>query len=291
MVAVAGDLSILQYEFAYFVNMMGQYSGYGDAEQLRDTAIKETAYFRTLVSKATEMGLTLSEDDMQTIDGMLTQMIPYYAMMAGVSEEEYVQGSFGVSLEEYSMLINDMMLCDRLTYELMEQADATDEETKALYENDPDRFNSVTVRHVLFLYEGTDEQNPRTQEESKKLAEETLERIKNGEDIGDLAAELTDDTASASTGGEYTFTHNDSFVDEFKDWAFEAEVGDTGIVETMYGYHVMQLDKKLTTFDDLKDDVAQAIKQDYVIALFDEWRNDPAYTVTIVNQELYDSVG
>jgi foldase protein PrsA len=286
---MAGSLPIKEYEFAYFINMMHQYSGWEGDEHIRDTALQETGYFRTLVAKADELGVALSDEDNQTIESMINEMIPYYAMMSGVGEDEYVQANFGVSLDEYTMLVSEMMLCDKLTSDLLEKAEASEEAAKARYELQPDHYNNVTVRHVLFLYEGADPEAARTKEESLSLAEDTLKRVQNGEDIGELAAELTDDTASAETGGEYSFTMEDPYVDEFKNWAFESNVGDTGIVETAYGYHVMQLDAKRTTFEELKDQALMEVKQDAVMELFNEWRSDPKYEIRVTNQERYES--
>ena len=51
----------------------------------------------------------------------------------------------------------------------------------------------------------------------------------------------TADTASASTGGLYeNINPGSNYVTSFKDWALEDhQPGDTGIVETEYGYHIM----------------------------------------------------
>ena len=57
-----------------------------------------------------------------------------------------------------------------------------------------------------------------------------------------LATELTDDTASAETGGLYeNVSPSSNYVAAFKEWALDdsRKAGDTGIVETEYGYHVM----------------------------------------------------
>lgn len=70
----------------------------------------------------------------------------------------------------------------------------------------------------------------------------------DAEYFGELAAELSDDTASATEGGLIEGLANDgTYVPEFEDWVFaegayagqERKVGTTGIIETEYGYHVM----------------------------------------------------
>ena len=63
--------------------------------------------------------------------------------------------------------------------------------------------------------------------------------------FGEMAAELSADTGSASNGGLYEgINKSTSFVQEFLDWCFAEgrQVGDSGVVDSSYGSHVMYLD-------------------------------------------------
>ena len=81
--------------------------------------------------------------------------------------------------------------------------------------------------------------------DAKTKAEELLNQWKSGEateeSFGTLAAINTADTGSADTGGLYENVKQGDMVTEFNDWCFDAarKAGDTGIVETTYGYHIM----------------------------------------------------
>lgn len=110
----------------------------------------------------------------------------------------------------------------------------------------------ANVRHLLVAFEGgTKDSNGKTtysDEEkaaAKAKAEELLEQWKSGDATEDSFAELvknnTADTASASTGGLYeNINPGSNYVENFKNWALEDhQPGDTGIVETEYGYHIM----------------------------------------------------
>lgn len=113
-------------------------------------------------------------------------------------------------------------------------------------------FPLSNVRHILAAFEGgtQDETTGVTtysDEEkaaAKKEAEELLAQWKAGDATEDsfaaLANEKSDD-GNGTTGGLYENIAPDStFVEPFKNWALEAhKPGDTGIVETQYGYHVM----------------------------------------------------
>ena len=120
----------------------------------------------------------------------------------------------------------------------------------------------VSVRHILFQVadeedtdsedEDTDsdseedEDTTHTDAEAKELAEDALKQWKDGDKTDDsfaeLATSLSEDTGSAEDGGLYEdITPTSSYVQEFLDWCFEdgRKAGDTGIIKTEYGYHVM----------------------------------------------------
>ncbi len=112
---------------------------------------------------------------------------------------------------------------------------------------------SADVRHILVQAETTDaDGNKLSNTEvtknfatAKTEADKILAEWKAGEateeSFSKLATEKTDDTASASTGGLYEDIKNDGqYVAEFTEWALAShKVGDTGIIKTTYGYHIM----------------------------------------------------
>ncbi len=115
----------------------------------------------------------------------------------------------------------------------------------------------VSVRQILFMVtddsdaDETETETGHTDKEAKKLAEDALKEWKDGdatdESFAALATELTEDTGSTETGGLYEdITEDSSYVEEFLEWCFEdgRKVGDTGIIKTEYGYHVMYLSSK-----------------------------------------------
>ena len=107
------------------------------------------------------------------------------------------------------------------------------------------------VRHILAKFEGgtTDENGTTTySDEEKAAAKETAEQIladwqageATEESFAALANEKSDD-GDGTTGGLYENVYPGQMVTNFNDWLFDESrvVGDTGVVETEYGYHVM----------------------------------------------------
>lgn len=101
----------------------------------------------------------------------------------------------------------------------------------------------VNVRHILIT-----ESTFGSDEAAKAEAERILDAWTNGEatamSFAALAAEHTEDPGSQSTGGLYTDITPGYMVPTFDAWIFDSSraVGDTGIVKTDFGYHVMYFD-------------------------------------------------
>lgn len=109
--------------------------------------------------------------------------------------------------------------------------------------------DSVKVRHILIAHKGGERADPtitRTKEQAKAKADSILRVIKRGTKMEDIVEKLTDDPGSKSGNkGDYGwFSEESGFVQEFKDAGFKNPKGATVVVETSFGYHVIQvLDK------------------------------------------------
>ena len=110
-----------------------------------------------------------------------------------------------------------------------------------------DEENSRSVRHILFRA-GSGNETP-TQEqfdEAEQKAQDILDQWKAGEATEDsfaaLASTSSEDTGSKSGGGLIDqITSNSPYMEPFRDWAVDParQEGDTGLVKTDYGWHVM----------------------------------------------------
>ncbi len=112
--------------------------------------------------------------------------------------------------------------------------------------------DTVSVRHILFKTVNDDGTAlPDSELKAAKVnADKALADWKAGDktedSFADLATELTEDTGSQSTGGLYEAVAPNTMVKEFDAWIFDAnrKAGDTDIVKTDYGYHVMYFVEK-----------------------------------------------
>ena len=110
----------------------------------------------------------------------------------------------------------------------------------------------VDVRHILVkISGGTVGEDGKTVyseedwEACRVKAQEILDTWLTGEKTEDsfalLAVEKTEDAGSKQTGGLYESVYIGQMVEPFENWCFDdsRKTGDTGLVKTTYGYHVM----------------------------------------------------
>ena len=113
-------------------------------------------------------------------------------------------------------------------------------------------FPLINARHILVGFEGgsydsTTGVTTYTDEEKQAAwtkAEELLNTWKSGEATEDsfaaLANEKSTDTGSNTNGGLYENIYPGQMVEPFENWCYEEHTaGDTGLVETDYGVHIM----------------------------------------------------
>ena len=148
-------------------------------------------------------------------------------------------------------------------------------------------FALANVRHILVAFEGgsydsTTGQTVYTDEEKAAAmteAEAILNEWKNGEATEDTFAALANaksDDGDGTTGGLYEDIFPGQMVSAFEDWCFDnRKVGDTGIVETEYGCHVMYYsgDSETTYRDYL-------ITTELTKAAYNEWYETVTAAVT-----------
>ena len=105
-----------------------------------------------------------------------------------------------------------------------------------------DEHKSVDVRHILVTSANVEGVESPTDEDIRARAEEILDSWDGTEDgFATLANEYSQDGGSNTNGGLYEDVLPGQMVTSFNDWCFDDSrtAGDTGIVESDYGYHIM----------------------------------------------------
>lgn len=211
-----------------------------------------------MVQEANNVGFTMSEEEESYLSSMLD--LETLAMMYGYPDSiTLIKALLGpmATVESYQQYARDTYLAECYLMSLADQIQITDEEIEAYYDANETTFmtqniqkidqKNVDVRHILIQPEaaedGTISEEAWAAAEAK--AQEVLDAWKEGEateaTFGDLANEHSTDPGSNTMGGLYEDVYPGQMVAEFNDWCFDdaRQTGDTDIVKTSYGYHIM----------------------------------------------------
>lgn len=127
------------------------------------------------------------------------------------------------------------------------------------------------VRHILIEVGGDTEEDWATcLAEAQRLHDEWKANDGTEEAFAEYAKNHSADGGSSSNGGLYEdLTSDTNFVPEFKEWYLDSsrKPGDTGLVKTTYGYHIMYYSAGEEMWPEI---VAQEMLADRVSTMIDE---------------------
>src|SRR5581483_1311520 len=125
------------------------------------------------------------------------------------------------------------LVVQKVVRDLQNVPPVTDEEIKAYYDANPDKFSTTTIRarHIL------------VKDEAK--AKDLLAQVKaDPSKFADVAQANSVDAASARKGGDLGFFGHGRMVPEFETAAFALQAGEiSDVVKTPYGYHIIKVEE------------------------------------------------
>jgi len=99
-------------------------------------------------------------------------------------------------------------------------------------------------RHILIKVAVS--ADAKTDAAAKAKAEALAKQIQGGANFADLAKKNSDDPGSKDSGGELGFTQRGRMVPAFDNAIFTQKIGETKIVKTQFGYHIIQVEERQT---------------------------------------------
>ena len=228
--------------------------------------------YRAMAAEADANGFELTEQQRSAIDNAAAELEEAAAANGFESGIAMLHSSLGAGaeLEDYVYFMELYYKANGYYAQIAQGFEPTDEQLDDYFEEHAEGYAAsgitkdtklVNVRHILVYPEGADGTNLATQEfseeawaASEKKAQEILDQFlagdKTEESFAALANEYSEDPGSNTNGGLYENVSEGEMVAAFNDWCFDAarQVGDTGIVKTNYGYHVMYFSGSQTTW-------------------------------------------
>jgi peptidyl-prolyl cis-trans isomerase C len=151
---------------------------------------------------------------------------------------------------------------------IIPQVKVADAAAKTFYDQNQDKMKRPERSHLRHILIKTD---PKATAAEKKAAhdkaESLLAKAKAGEDFSKLARENSDDPGSKEKGGDLSWVTPGQTVPNFDKAAFALKKPNdyAPVVETQFGYHVIQMlehqEPGVIPFDEVKDKIVNYLKQ------------------------------
>ncbi|GAA4814520.1 SurA N-terminal domain-containing protein [Litoribaculum gwangyangense] len=106
--------------------------------------------------------------------------------------------------------------------------------------------DSAKVRHILIPFRGAQSAAPdvtQTEAEAKTTADSLLIILKsNRSKFPEFVTQFSSDQGSVENEGRYDWHPYNTMVPEFNDFEFNGNVGDLGVVKTIFGFHIIEIE-------------------------------------------------
>ncbi|MDR1227360.1 MAG: peptidylprolyl isomerase [Prevotellaceae bacterium] len=216
-----------------------------DDEQLRCEVFEQLLIQKLLLAQA-------RLDSLQVNDMAVTQevdhRIRFFTTQLGGAPE--VEKYFGKPMyqirEDLKVYVTEKNLTQQMQQKIVKDVYVTPNDVTVFYRSQA--ADSLPIIPEQFVIQQIARYPPSGSEARFQVREKLLElreRVLNGEKFATLAILYSEDPGSAKRGGELGLRSRDELVKQFSDVAFSLKPGQVSqIVETEFGFHVIQLIEK-----------------------------------------------
>jgi len=193
------------------------------------------------------------------------------ARSAYPSEKEFSQAleAGGFTVAEYTEMIEDQVLEEKLreevTAEVEAESEPTEKELEQYYRSNRENYHQTEVQHILVKDMGL------ARELSTKLTSALPEA--RSALLAELAKKHSIDTSNADKGGKLGWVSGDEFVEPFAAAMDKLDVGEASApVRSDFGIHVILVTgRRQQSFEDVKGEISQQFEDMAVGQAWSEW--------------------
>ena len=263
-------------------------------DYFKDAALSDLHLVYALYDEAVANEYTLSPEKQDKLDNHFSDLSLYAAYFGYDDEDAYLSGIYGegATLDSYTNYYYICTLSASYRDYYSESLTFTQAELDAYAQTDVyystlPNVNLVNVRHILALFEGyTDEDRYQALTKAEQWLQEWKDGSATEESFAELANQVSEDRdGNVTNGGLYEDIYPGQMVANFENWCFDLnhKPGDTGIVETEYGYHVMYFSSYSdVTYIDL------VVESDMRLEYTENWENTLVENTALTVGDLSD---
>ncbi len=165
------------------------------------------------------------------------------------------------------------------------------EEEKAYYDKRADNYQEAKVKVIYISFVANppkDNPKARTEEQAKAKIEEIRKQVADGGDFGKLAADNSEDKASAAKGGDFgSITRTSGYPENIKTAVFALKEGEVSQpVRQPNGFYLLKLEKlEAHPFTEVESKIHSQLQQEH----FQEWVKsiETRYTVNVEDPQFF----
>lgn len=193
-----------------------------------------------LLAEAEQKGITISDAEVERQLAQLKSQFP--------SQEVY-QKQLAANKMTEADLKRQMRGDDNRVNKLIETTivptvQVSEADARAFYDQNQERMKTPPRAHVRHILLAVAPQAPAADRETaRKKADDLLQQLENGGDFAQLAAQNSNDPGSAARGGDLSWVTPGQMVPAFEKATFALKQPNelSPVVETRFGYHIIQL--------------------------------------------------
>jgi len=238
-----------------------------EIDQRQKTSLRDLIDQSLLVQRAKDMGVSVEPELIKRLDAIRIQN-----KIESMEELEKAVTAQGMNWEDFKNNIRSTLLTQRvISSEVGSHITISDEEVSKYYEAHKAEYvrpEQVALREIEVSTQG---KKPEEIPDLKKKAETTLQRIKDGEDFGEMAKRFSD-SATKTQGGFLGMYKRGELSKELEDKVFKMKKNElTEVTETKQGFLILQV---LEHYDEGEQSLAK-VKNEIMDKLYSA-RMEPA---------------
>lgn len=246
IVAIVGNEIILKSDIEnQYIQVLSQ-GNYSDEGDIKCDILEELLFQKLLLIQADLDSITVTDKE---VNNELDRRLNVFIAQLGSEKklEEYYGKTILEIKNEFTKLIRDQMLCQKVQSSITENIKVTPSEVKKVFDEIPkDSLPKINAYMELSEIVIKPKVGKSEKDEIVKKLNEIRERILNGESFSTMAVLYSEDPGSAAKGGELGFVGRTDLVPEFAQIGFAlTNTNDVSrVVETEFGFHIIQLIEK-----------------------------------------------
>lgn len=199
---------------------------------------------------------------------LLTHYLADAAIERGILSQPDVQAEIHMAaMEILAKKERDRHVGENLLEDYTSQA-------REIYLLDPESYRQperVTFTHLLLRTDTPDADPAAVEERARAL----LERARSGEAVSDLALRYSEDPSIQNNGGLFRDVPVADLEPAFRAGLQELPEGELGLIESPFGYHVLEVNERkparVQPFEEVADDLREKARAEHAKEIFEDY--------------------